>query len=159
MLCNWILPLFDPFFTIPSPWTEIFPLTWMTNSHLLPQEEFSLWEHLFHGGIPSPYSHTSINHVPLFFVPIFLWLLFHLAYSSLIYLITHYPPNRLWAPAHRNYDVSLCPLAHVIYSNNPTRLGNVMRKYKILNDANETMVWSEALKQTIETNYLGEKYM
>ena len=34
-----------------------------------------------------------------------------------------------------------------------------MRKYKILNDANETMVWSEALKQTIETNYLGEKYM
>ena len=86
-----------------------FPLTWMTNSHLLPQEELSLWEHLSHGGIPSPYSHTSVNHVPLF-----LAYLSHLAYCSLAYLITNYPPAIVFEPLHKETMLCLCVPWHML---------------------------------------------
>lgn len=147
------------FFTIPSPWTEIFPLTWMTNSTFFLRKN-SVYESTYPTeAFPAPTPTLQSIMFISSLLPYFFAYLSHLAHCSLVHLIPNYPRNSLWAPAHRNYDVSLCPLAQVIYSNNLTRLSNVMRKHKILKNANETMVWGEALKQTIETNCLGEKYV
>lgn len=48
-------------------------------------------------------------------------------------------------------------LVHAIYSNNPTKLSGVMRKYKVLKDSDETVVWGERVKETTGKNCMREE--